>query len=75
MQTTFPRLLLDHAAGRPEAPALREKDLGIWQAIQLAAAFRDEVEALAAGLVAPEVSSAASTLPWSARTGRACTRR
>ncbi|MDM0117731.1 AMP-binding protein [Variovorax sp. J22R133] len=28
---TFPRLLLDHAAQRPQAPAVREKDLGIWQ--------------------------------------------
>ena len=31
MQTTFPRLMLDHAQRRPDAPALREKDLGIWQ--------------------------------------------
>ncbi len=31
MQTTFPRLLLDHAAKRPDAPALREKEYGIWQ--------------------------------------------
>ena len=29
--TTFPRLLLEHAAKRPDAPAMREKDLGIWQ--------------------------------------------
>ncbi|MGR4870564.1 AMP-dependent synthetase/ligase [Variovorax sp. LARHSF232] len=29
--TTFPRLLLEHAAQRPGAPAMREKDLGIWQ--------------------------------------------
>ncbi|RYY95643.1 MAG: hypothetical protein EOO24_22510, partial [Comamonadaceae bacterium] len=28
---TFPRLLLAHAAARPGAPAVREKDLGIWQ--------------------------------------------
>ena len=28
---TFPRLLLHHAALRPNAPATREKDLGIWQ--------------------------------------------
>lgn len=28
---TFPRLLLRHAAERPNAPAMREKDLGIWQ--------------------------------------------
>jgi long-chain acyl-CoA synthetase len=31
--TTFPRLLLDHAAARPDAAALREKEYGIWQAI------------------------------------------
>jgi long-chain acyl-CoA synthetase len=29
--TTFPRLLLDHAKTRPQAPALREKVYGIWQ--------------------------------------------
>ncbi|MDM0047052.1 AMP-binding protein [Variovorax dokdonensis] len=29
--TTFPRLLADHAAHQPDAPAMREKDLGIWQ--------------------------------------------
>jgi len=29
--TTFPRLLLDHARRQPDAPAMREKDLGIWQ--------------------------------------------
>ncbi|HEU0203960.1 MAG TPA: AMP-binding protein [Burkholderiaceae bacterium] len=28
---TFPRLLLEHARIRPQHPALREKDLGIWQ--------------------------------------------
>ena len=28
---TFPRLLLAHAIGQPHAPAVREKDLGIWQ--------------------------------------------
>jgi len=33
VQTTFPRLLLDHAAQRPAAPALREKEYGIWQAL------------------------------------------
>ena len=31
MQGSFPRLMLDHARRRPAAPALREKDLGIWQ--------------------------------------------
>ena len=31
MQTTFPALLLKHAAERPGAPAMREKEYGIWQ--------------------------------------------
>jgi long-chain acyl-CoA synthetase len=29
--TTFPQLLLKHASERPEAPAMREKEYGIWQ--------------------------------------------
>jgi len=33
MQTTFPRLLLNHAAQRPGDAAMREKEYGIWQAI------------------------------------------
>ena len=35
MQTTFPRLMLKHAAGRPTAPALREKEYGIsrWESV------------------------------------------
>jgi long-chain acyl-CoA synthetase len=48
---TFPRLLLHHAAVRPDRPAIREKDLGIWQTWtwkQVA----DEVRALACGLAA-----------------------
>lgn len=32
MKTTFPQLLLQHAAERPTAAALREKEYGIWQA-------------------------------------------
>ena len=36
MQTTFPRLLLQHAAERPTAPAMREKEYGIWQTISWA---------------------------------------
>jgi long-chain acyl-CoA synthetase len=31
--STFPRLLLEHAAKRSDAPALREKEFGIWQTI------------------------------------------
>ncbi len=33
MQTTFPKLLLTHATQRPAAPAMREKEYGIWQTI------------------------------------------
>lgn len=49
MQTTFPRLMLAHAAQRPGAAALREKALGIWQTLtwaQLAQLVRE----LACGL-------------------------
>jgi len=49
VQTTFPRLLLEHAAARPGAPALREKEFGIWQTLSwgdLAALVR----AMACGL-------------------------
>jgi long-chain acyl-CoA synthetase len=49
--TTFPRLLLDHAAMRPGAPALREKEYGIWQTLswsQLAALVRELAHGLAA---------------------------
>ena len=31
MLTTFPRLLLQHASARASAPAMREKEYGIWQ--------------------------------------------
>jgi long-chain acyl-CoA synthetase len=31
MDTTFPRLLLQHASQRPAEPAMREKEYGIWQ--------------------------------------------
>jgi long-chain acyl-CoA synthetase len=31
VQTTFPRLMQHHARQRPDAPALREKEYGIWQ--------------------------------------------
>ena len=49
MSTTFPQLLLKHAAERPAAAALREKEYGIWQThswAQLAV----QVEQVAAGL-------------------------
>ena len=49
MNTTFPRLLLEHAARRPLATALREKEYGIWQSLtwQALAAM---VKGLACGL-------------------------
>ncbi len=49
--TTFPRLLLQHAEVRGNRPAMREKDLGIWQSHSWAK-VRDEVAALAGGLAA-----------------------
>ena len=49
MQTTFPRLMLKHAAERPGAPALREKEYGIWQTIHWADLAK-MVESLACGL-------------------------
>jgi long-chain acyl-CoA synthetase len=49
MLTTFPRLLLKHAGERPEAPAMREKEYGIWQAHSWAA-MATLVEHLACGL-------------------------
>ena len=54
MSTTFPRLLLGHAAQRPGAPALREKEYGIWQSLswsELAQMVRELAHGLAqAGL-------------------------
>jgi long-chain acyl-CoA synthetase len=47
--TTFPKLLLQHAAERPDAPALREKEYGIWQTHTWADLVR-LVEQIAAGL-------------------------
>ena len=49
--TTFPRWLLAHAQQRPDHPAYREKDLGIWQTYSWRQAA-DEVRALACGLAA-----------------------
>ncbi len=50
---TFPKLLLHHARVRPERPAIREKDLGIWQTWSWRR-FADEVRALACGLAAQD---------------------
>ncbi len=46
---TFPRLLMQHARTRGDAPAMREKDLGIWQCWTWSQ-VADEVAALACGL-------------------------
>jgi len=48
---TFPQLLLEHARIRPNAPALREKYLGIWQTTSWAK-LAEQVLALAGGLAA-----------------------
>jgi long-chain acyl-CoA synthetase len=48
---TFPRLMLEHAAKRPQATALREKEYGIWQAMSWAD-LATLVRHLACGLAA-----------------------
>ncbi|HRC72145.1 MAG TPA: AMP-binding protein [Candidatus Competibacter sp.] len=48
---TFPRLLFHHARTRGTAPAIREKDLGIWQTWSWAE-VAERVRALACGLAA-----------------------
>ena len=48
-QTTFPQLLLQHAKQRPQAPALREKEYGIWQTMSWSDLAR-MVEQVACGL-------------------------
>ena len=49
MATTFPQLLLEHAARRPQAPALREKEFGIWQMLSWSQ-LETLVRAIAGGL-------------------------
>ena len=49
MQTTFVQLLQRHAAERPTAPAMREKEYGIWQSLSWAD-LAVLVEHLACGL-------------------------
>lgn len=51
MEATFPRLLLQHAAQRPDAPALREKEFGIWQTFTWGA-LAELVRHMACGLAA-----------------------
>ena len=50
-KNTFPHLLLHQAQVRPHRPAVREKDLGIWQTWTWAQAL-EEVRSLACGLAA-----------------------
>jgi len=49
LETTFPRLMLEHARARPDAAALREKEYGIWQTTTWGELV-EEVRAIAAGL-------------------------
>jgi long-chain acyl-CoA synthetase len=56
METTFPRLLLQHAAQRPADPAMREKEYGIWQTHSWAA-MAQLVEQVACGLHAAGLRS------------------
>jgi long-chain acyl-CoA synthetase len=46
---TFPQLLLHHASERPHAPAMREKEYGIWQATSWSV-LASLVERIACGL-------------------------
>jgi long-chain acyl-CoA synthetase len=56
LQTTFPRLMLEHAKARPQAPALREKEYGIWQTTTWRE-LADEVAALACGMAEAGLSA------------------
>ena len=49
MSTTFPRLLASHAAQRPHASAMREKEYGIWQSTDWASMLQT-VTHMACGL-------------------------
>ncbi|MBS0551029.1 MAG: long-chain fatty acid--CoA ligase, partial [Proteobacteria bacterium] len=46
---TFPRLLMHHARVRPQRPAMREKEYGIWQTYTWAQ-VAENVRAIACGL-------------------------
>ncbi len=49
MNSTFPQLLFKHASERPSAPAIREKEYGIWQTLSWSD-LGDMVKKMAAGL-------------------------
>jgi long-chain acyl-CoA synthetase len=51
VNSTFPRMLLQHARERSNAPAMREKNLGIWQTFTWGETL-ERVKALAGGLAA-----------------------
>ena len=51
MTSTFPQLLLQQAQARPDAPALREKEYGIWQTWSWQKAA-DDMRHMACGLTA-----------------------
>ena len=61
--TTFPQLLLEHAAARPDGPALREKIYGIWQTTTWRE-LADQVEAIAAGLAELGTTRRQTGGPW-----------
>ena len=49
MNSTFPQLLFKHASERPGAPAMREKEYGIWQTLTWSG-LAEMVSRLAAGM-------------------------
>ena len=68
---TFPKLLLNHARVRGDKIAMREKDLGIWQAWTWREVL-DEVRAMACGWL-PWDFKGATSWPSSVTTAPACT--
>ena len=70
--STFPRLLLEHARTRGHRPATREKDLGIWQTWTWAQVAAD-VRALACGLAAQGFRRGMHLALFYGRGGLSCT--
>ena len=62
---TFPRWLMHHAKVRPQHPAMREKEYGIWQTYTWAQ-VAENVRAIACGLAANPAKYAAGS-PGSSR--------
>jgi hypothetical protein len=60
METTFPRLLLQHAAQRPGAAAMREKEYGIWQALSPGPTWRAWWSTWPAACTRPACSAAST---------------